>query len=987
MKRVKNDLTKLPVFGPDLGICEECELQDQRDKGNHCTSYRPQNFNGLMIIGEGPGRHEVLQKRPFVGKSGRLLRAGLEGIGLNLDECYVANATLCKPSMKVGAALYKEYPHAIQSCLGRLEEEIAAVRPRVIMPLGAVAWIAISGYDKTSRRNVDNPCDKCDEHRKVGPVLQCNAPVVKGDGTTAEACGHLHFLNATCKEDVNPDEVVMLKAKGCASCGAKLSRVRPKMVKCPACGGRKKKSEEYVDFKWDYNLGSAAGGIFTPGRESREEAAHTLDPWLAAQGVKYVVPSFHPAYILRGQQFLAKTLQKHMAKVKRLLEGGTPEALRYTVTSDPKVVREFCWVWASQKLPDGGSTPAHNFAVDIETKGRPDPAEEGKRLDATLISNVERISCIGIGTAELGILVVDTRYVDPSGDDPLLDALYDFLTDDRIPKTYHNGAGYDLLVLDMVWGVPWHEQVNSYTDDSQYGHINLYPDSPHKLGHVAFESADVLAWKPAKVVKGEEVHESFEELCEYNARDVLNTDLARVHHGIDRGRAIEGGRMDRAGLSKVYEQDSILRRIGVGMTMRGMCVDPVGWAKAGETAQEHLDQAQKDIDDVLEKRDWGDFNPRSAPQKVKLLYKSDAGFKLPVLKTTATGNPSCDGDTLRKLLAETRNEDTMRFLRALALFLDHDYVAKNYVNSAAMQPWADGRIHPVWKPWGAKTGRWTSSPNAQNWPKWLRALIVAPPGRKIVGADYDQLELRNMGVLSGDEELIRRCMKADDTRKLEPDCDPHSYVASLAFKDRFTSLALKDSEHDKTDPKCACQTCRRKALRDLTKRVIYGLNYGAGASKVLESIYEGGYEGPPITVDMIALVRRTLFATFPGIERWRDAQVARAMATGELRSPICGRRRIFPLGEVPITEIYNFPIQAMGADIMNTQLIELDRALPGVDPSAFVFAQVHDAIYIEADEKHAEAVAKLLQETLTVERDGMIFTAGAAISDNWKEAA
>jgi DNA polymerase I-like protein with 3'-5' exonuclease and polymerase domains len=275
-------------------------------------------------------------------------------------------------------------------------------------------------------------------------------------------------------------------------------------------------------------------------------------------------------------------------------------------------------------------------------------------------------------------------------------------------------------------------------------------------------------------------------------------------------------------------------------------------------------------------------------------------------------------------------------------------------------------------------------------PLWLRAAFVAPPGRAFVGADYDQLELRGSAALAGDPELIKRCMAAVESRKLEPDYDPHSFVAGFSFAAAYTGLALADPAHH-ADPKCRCETCKRKALRNLVKRVIYGLNYGAGEQTVLEAIYStGDYVGPPITIEMVAHVKRTYFKLFPEVPKWRDAIYRDARQSGELRSPLHGRRRIFPLDDVPLTEVYNFPIQSLAADIMNEQSLLFVSRLPAVDPTAFVFAQVHDALYIECAEDCGDAVSRLLEDTLTVEhvlRDGapaMRFTVHAKVSKDWR---
>lgn len=985
------DLRKLPIYGPETADCDGCELKPQCDKKKVATAYRPERFNGIMIIGEGPGQQEVSQNRPFVGPSGVLLRNVLETSGIDMDECYITNATLCKPPPKQ-KALHDEFPSAIPSCAGRLEAEIEEVRPTVILTLGAAAWIAISGYDRKGTKLVPFECDDCDVNRKVGPAIQCNARKANPEdgGATSIPCNRAVMLDATCKENVDPEELLAVKEAGCPDCGASLKRMRPKMIKCPTCGGRKRRLEEFTEFVWDYPMTKVAGGIFEPhpGSEAPKAEYH-LGAWLGECGVQYVIPSYHPSYLLRGQQFLAKSAQKHAQKAVRLIGGAKPITFEYEVTKDAEVLGKWLqdeWERCEQQ---GDSFPL--LAVDLETFAE----QDGKPADARKIHLVTGVNVVGIANEDRAI-VVDTRDCDPDNlDDPLLGALADFFTDDRFHKAYHHGAGYDIPVIDKIWDIPWDEMTPSYTDDSMFAHINLYPDEPHDLGHVTFEFVDAHAWKPPRTAHGVEVHEDFDELALYNARDVIHTARALKGLGVAHGKAIPGARMDRAGLSRVYEQDSRIRQIAIGMTMKGLPLDQEQWSQAGETAQGHIDHAVGNIRGALRDagfRGWEDFNPNSTPQLRALMFGRDSFFKLPALSQTKTGELSTDKVTMQKLISTTKDENVLRFLQGKLELLQHNYVAKNFVFSPAMQPWPmDNRIHAIWKSWGARTGRFSSSPNLQNWPGWLKYCVVAPPGRKLVGADYDQLELRGIAWLSQDEGLIDKCLNAIDSRKLEPEHDPHSFVAQLAFGTGYTKLLLKDPKHDADNHRCKCQKCQRKSLRDIVKRVIYGMNYGAGDATVLAAIYDGGYEGPIITLDMIAAVRRAVFRAFPKLLKWRERQVQLAEATGELRSPLYDRRRIFPLGEVPVTECYNFPIQSLGADIMNAQLIVLAERLPQVDPSAFIIAQIHDAIYIEAAEDKAEAVAKLLQETLTVEleRDGIVmpFTAASAISDNWKEAA
>lgn len=975
-------LVKLPVFDSRHANCEKCELLPQLERGHTCNAYRPEKFNGIMVIGEGPGQQEVSAGRPFIGLSGQLLRALLDDVGINLDDCYVTNATLCKPPPK-NKGLHEEFPNAIPSCAGRLEAEIKAVKPKIILTLGAAAWVAISGYDVEKTKQVAFDCDACNPAtRKIGPVLQCAAaqPNPATNGTTTIPCGWIHRFRPSSLNVVDPNELELVKAAGCPKCGARLSRLRPKQIKCLKCGGRKQRSEKYTVFDWDFNITAAAGAIFEPARVPEKDGRqdHELGYWLRELGVQYVVPTYHPAFILRGQQFYAKTVQKHLRKVVRLLNGGTPQEVRYTKTTDPNVVRAFCYAWLKTKTKE----PPH-FSLDIETEAFD---ADGKPTDARKIRNVTKIKCIGISTLS-NTLVVDTRAVDPADpNDPLLGALYEFLTDDRIPKGYHHGAGYDIPVVDLVWGVPWDEQVKSAVDDTLHAHLNLYPDEPHRLDHVTFECADVHAWKPARTVNGVQVHTDFDELALYNARDTWHTALIVDHFGIRGGKVIPGGRMDRAGLAKVYENDSRLRQIAVGMTMAGVPLNYQKFREVGEQSRRLIAEADASIRAALEHAGYPEhatINFNSVPQLTNLLFGSRSFFKLAAVDMSSPTQPATSRVHFQKLLSTTQSTEALATLNGLIELRKQKYVASNFVFAENMQPWADGRIHFLWQPWGTRTGRFSSSPNGQNVPLWLRNAFECRKGRKIVGADSDQLELRMIAWQSGDPELIRRSLGAVEARKLEPDYDPHSYIASIAFS-QYTKLSLKDPSHGldaKGQPmakdkirKCLCETCRRKALRDIVKRVIYGLNYGAGSYTVLEAIYNGGYEGPPITISIVEHVKKTVFTEFARIPLYRDELVKSSRLDGAIYSPLMRRRRIFPLVgfpnvEPPITEIYNFPIQSGGADIINEALIAFCDRLPAVDPTAFVIAQIHDAIYAECAEDRAEAVKALLTDCMTMEKE------------------
>ncbi len=87
---------------------------------------------GLMFIGEGPGRDEDLQGRPFVGKAGELLDRMIGAIGLSREGVYIANVVKCRPPDN-----RTPLPEEATACLGYLRRQIELIQPKVIVTLGA----------------------------------------------------------------------------------------------------------------------------------------------------------------------------------------------------------------------------------------------------------------------------------------------------------------------------------------------------------------------------------------------------------------------------------------------------------------------------------------------------------------------------------------------------------------------------------------------------------------------------------------------------------------------------------------------------------------------------------------------------------------------------------------------------------------------------------------------------------------------------------
>ena len=122
----------LKLIREDLGDCTRCPLARQGRKqivfgvGNPTAD--------LMFIGEAPGADEDQQGEPFVGRAGQLLNNMIKAMGLERAQVYIANIIKCRPPNN-----RTPERDECETCSPFLMRQIAAIQPKVIVALGAVA--------------------------------------------------------------------------------------------------------------------------------------------------------------------------------------------------------------------------------------------------------------------------------------------------------------------------------------------------------------------------------------------------------------------------------------------------------------------------------------------------------------------------------------------------------------------------------------------------------------------------------------------------------------------------------------------------------------------------------------------------------------------------------------------------------------------------------------------------------------------------------
>ena len=111
--------------------CTRCGLCETRH--NVAFGVGPRDAD-VMFVGEGPGEQEDLKGEPFVGAAGHLLDDMLSIIDLSRENCYIANIVKCRPPRNRDPLETEQ-----DACIGYLRNQVALIRPKVIVCLGRIA--------------------------------------------------------------------------------------------------------------------------------------------------------------------------------------------------------------------------------------------------------------------------------------------------------------------------------------------------------------------------------------------------------------------------------------------------------------------------------------------------------------------------------------------------------------------------------------------------------------------------------------------------------------------------------------------------------------------------------------------------------------------------------------------------------------------------------------------------------------------------------
>ena len=322
-----------------------------------------------------------------------------------------------------------------------------------------------------------------------------------------------------------------------------------------------------------------------------------------------------------------------------------------------------------------------------------------------------------------------------------------------------------------------------------------------------------------------------------------------------------------------------------------------------------------------------EFNLGSPKQLGVILYEK---LGMPVLNKTAKGQAS----TAEAVLAELAELD-FPLPKVLMQYRSLSKLKSTYTDRLPEQinP-RTGRIHTSYHQAVAATGRLSSSdPNLQNIPirtaegRRIRQAFVAPPGYKLLAADYSQIELRIMAHLARDESLLHA---------FQNDLDVHRATAAEVFG---VELAAVTTEQ------------RRSA-----KAINFGLIYGMSAFGLAKQIGVDRKQSQ-------AYIDR-YFTQYPGVLAYMERTRAQAAEQGFVET-LFGRRLYLPdinaknpaLRKGAERTAINAPMQGTAADIIKRAMVKVDQWLDASDLDARVILQVHDELVLEVREDQVEQVS------------------------------
>jgi len=548
---------------------------------------------------------------------------------------------------------------------------------------------------------------------------------------------------------------------------------------------------------------------------------------------------------------------------------------------------------------------------------------------------------------EAAYLPLAHGYADAPAQLPLaevLERLRPWLESDAHRKVGQN-LKYDAHILAnhgiQLAGIAEDTLLESYVLESDKSHDMDSLASRH-LGLKTLTYTEVCG-KGAKQIGFGEVE--LTRATEYAAEDADIT--LRLHNALSAQLAAEPG------LAALYRDIELpTARVLFEMERTGVLIDDFLLAQHSEELGRRLHALEQQAHELAGQP----FNLGSPKQLGEILFTK---LGLPVVKKTATGQPSTDEDVLSQLAEDYPLPKLLLEHRSLAK-LKNTYTDKlpQMVNPRT------GRVHTSFSQAVAVTGRLASSePNLQNIPirtpegRRIRAAFIAPAGHRIVSADYSQIELRIMAHLSGDAGLTGAFARGEDV---------HRATAGEIFG--VTPLEVTSEQ--------------RRYAKVINFGLIYGMSaHGLAKNLGIERVAAANY------IDRY-------FARYPGVAAYMERTRLEAKTKGYVET-VFGRRLHLPdiraqqVGRRQAAEraAINAPMQGTAADLIKKAMIAVSAWLKASGAKSRLILQVHDELVLEVPDAEIPLIREQLPRLMAeVAQLSVPLLAEVGVGANWDEA-
>jgi DNA polymerase-1 len=350
------------------------------------------------------------------------------------------------------------------------------------------------------------------------------------------------------------------------------------------------------------------------------------------------------------------------------------------------------------------------------------------------------------------------------------------------------------------------------------------------------------------------------------------------------------------------------------------------------------------------------FNLNSPKQLQEILFGQ---LNIPSTQKTPTGQPSTSEEVLQELAYE------YELPKIILSYRSFSKLKSTYTDKLPQQiSGRTGRIHTSYHQAIVPTGRLSSSnPNLQNIPirseegKKIRQAFIAPPGCKILAADYSQVELRIMAHLSQDKGLLQAFQANEDI---------HRATASEVFN---VPLAQVTGEE------------RRQA-----KAINFGLMYGMSAFGLAKQLH--------VNREVAQAYITAYFARYPGVKDYMERTRAMAHELGYVET-IYGRRLY--LSEIHSRQALrvkaseraaiNGPLQGSSADIIKRAMITIDQWLSANQLGIHMVMQVHDELVFEVPESEVALAQIEIPRLMSAAAELLVpLLVDVDVGDHWGDA-